>query len=447
MSLLCMYTSIEEARRTVLKRYALDEIALPERITSSIVRVFGEPLSPEEAVRRILADVRRRGDIAVREWTARIDGVQREELAVSPTEIAAAKASLDSDLIAALEVSAARIRAFHEKQAVPSWITLDMGGTVGQIVRPLERVGLYAPGGTAALPSSLLMAAIPARVAGVNEIIVASPPQKATGTVSPLVLAAAEIAGVDRVLGIGGAQAIAALAHGTESVPRVDKICGPGNLFVTLAKRQVFGSVGIDGLPGPTETLIIADESAESENVAADLLAQAEHDVLATAILLTTSMELARAVQKMVEHRLNCLERKEIIIESLVGHGGIVIVESVEEAIDLANEYAPEHLCLDVADPWHYLDRIRNAGGIFLGSISCEVLGDYVSGPSHIMPTGGTARFASPQNVLDFVKITSLIALHASEVGRLIPAAVRLAEAEGLTAHAAAARQRTRYWK
>jgi len=442
MSMLRIYMDIEEARRELLRRYAPDEATIPPSVKEGLLRIFGEAISPAEAVRRILADVRRRGDAALREWTARIDGVQADDLEIGPAQIAAARAAMDPDLMAALELSAARIRAFHERQAIPSWIDLGMGGTLGQIVRPLARVGIYVPGGTAPLPSSLLMAAIPARVAGVSEIIVASPPQRPAGTASPIVLAAASIAGVDRVFCIGGAQAIGALAYGTESVPHVDKICGPGNLFVTLAKRQVFGSVGIDGLPGPTETLIIADGAADAANVAADLLAQAEHDVMASAILLTPSEELAQAVQGAVEERVPLLERREIIGASLAQRGGVIVTSDVEQAIELANEYAPEHLCLDVADPWRYLDRIRNAGGIFLGSISCEVLGDYVSGPSHIMPTGGTARFASPQNVADFVKITSLVALNASQVAQLVPAAVRIAQAEGLTAHAQAARQR-----
>ena len=443
MSLLRIWNDVAAAQETLLKRLSPDEIEAPERVQQGLLRIFGEALTPEEAVRRILADLRRRGDAAAREWTRRIDGVDRPHLEVPADEIAAATASVPADLLAAMEVAASRIRAFHQRQHIPSWIDLDLGGTLGQIVRPLQRVGIYVPGGTAALPSSLLMSAIPARVAGVAEVVVASPPERATGTVAPITLAAAAIAGVDRVLCIGGAQAIGALAYGTATVPRVDKICGPGNLFVTLAKRQVFGSVGIDGLPGPTETLIIADDGADPANVAADLLAQAEHDVLASAILLTPSPELARAVQAEVESRAATLERGEIIRVSLAQRSGVLITADVEQAIALANEYAPEHLCLDVRQPWDYIDRVRNAGGIFVGAISCEVLGDYVSGPSHIMPTSGTARFASPQNVADFVKITSLVALNASQVAELVPAAVRLAEAEGLAAHAQAARQRT----
>lgn len=442
MSLIQIYEDLAAAQDTVLRRYAPDEIKVTDRIREGLRAIFGEPLSPEEAVRRILHDIRQRGDAAVREWTERIDGVDLADYEIPAERIAAAKEEIDPELLAAMETAADRIEQFHQHQSIPSWIDMEMGGTLGQIVRPLGRVGIYVPGGTAPLPSSLLMAAIPARVAGVPEIIVTSPPMGEAGTVSPIVLAAAAVAGVDRVFCVGGAQAIGAMAYGTESLPQVDKICGPGNLFVTLAKRQVFGVVGIDGLPGPTETLIIADDVANPENVAADLLAQAEHDVLASAILLTPSRELAEAVQASVDRRVPELSRSEIITTSLEQRGGIVLTEDVQQAIALANDYAAEHLCLDVRDPWSYLELIHNAGGIFVGSISCEVLGDYVSGPSHIMPTSGTARFASPQNVFDFCKITSLVALNASQVSELVPAAVCIAEAEGLTGHAAAAQAR-----
>jgi histidinol dehydrogenase len=443
MSLLRIYSDTQEARQTILRRLPPDETP-PAQVREGLKRIFGEAIAPEEAVRRILADVRARGDQAALDWTERIDGMRLEKLEVAPEQMQAAKAAIPADLLEAMEAAAARIRAFHERQPKQSWMDLKMGGTLGQIVRPLDRVGIYAPAGTAPLPSSLLMSAIPARVAGVGEIVVMTPPQRKTGEASPLVLAAAAIAGVDRLFTLGGAQAIGALAYGTASVPRVDKICGPGNLFVTLAKRQVYGWVGIDGLPGPTETLIIADEVADAERVAADLLAQAEHDVMASAILLTPSAALAGRVQAAVERQFAALSRQSIMSVSLVERSGIVLVRDAPEAIALANEYAPEHLCLDVADPWQYLSQIRHAGGIFLGGMSCEVLGDYVAGPSHIMPTSGTARFASPQNVWDFCKITSLIALSAEEAGKLAPAAARFAEAEGLDAHAAAARLRAK---
>ncbi len=438
--------SVAVAQRSILRRVPPDEFTVPPRVQDGIRRIFGEALSADEVVRRILADVRQRGDAAVCEWTARIDGVDLAAcglgIEVARAEWEAARRQIAPELVAALELAAERIRAFHARQPISSWIDVRMGGTLGQMVRPLQRVGLYVPGGTAPLPSSLLMAAIPARVAGVEEIVATTPPRRTDGHISPVILAAAAIAGVDRVFAIGGAQAIGALAYGTATVPRVDKICGPGNLFVTLAKRQVFGLVGIDGLPGPTETLIIADDAADAENVAADLLAQAEHDVMASAILLTPSRALAERVQAAVAAQFARLDRQEIMSVSLAERSGIIVVRDVAEALRLANEYAPEHLCLDVRDPWRYLDQVRNAGGVFLGGISCEVLGDYVSGPSHIMPTAGTARFASPQNVADFVKITSVVGLNEEQASRLAPAAARIAEAEELTAHAAAARRR-----
>ena len=318
-----------------------------------------------------------------------------------------------------------------------------MGGRLGQRVSPLARVGVYVPGGSAPLPSSLLMAAIPARVAGVREIIVCTPPGRSEGgPLSDAVLAAADVAGVQRLFALGGAQAIAAMAYGTETVPRVDKIAGAGGLFVTLAKRQVFGQVGLDGIYGPTETVIVADDQANPAWVALDLLAQAEHDVLATAILLTPSRGLAEAVQAEVERRLAALERAEVLRASLAGQGGIVVTPDLETAVQLADEFAPEHLCLSVRDADSWAERIHNAGGLFLGEHSFEVLGDYVAGPSHIMPTGGTARFASPLSVVDFVKITSIVALDPGTADGLCNFACRFAQAESLTAHAAAARAR-----
>ncbi|MGQ9518408.1 MAG: histidinol dehydrogenase, partial [Anaerolineae bacterium] len=348
----------------------------------------------------------------------------------------AARDALDPSLRQALELAAQRIAEFHRHPRINSWTAFRGDGLLGQIVHPLQRVGVYVPAGTAPLPSSLLMSAIPARAAGVEEIIVVSPPDRRTGEIAPVILAAAAIAGADRVFRAGGAQAVAALAYGTESIPRVDKIVGPGNLFVALAKRMVYGRVGIDGVFGPTETLVIADESAPPAVVAADLLAQAEHDVLASAILLTPSERLARAVQEEVRRQAQRLSRQEAIAGALSNRSGMVLVRDLEEAVELANAYAPEHLCLLVNDPWAWIGRVRCAGGIFVGENSFEVLGDYVAGPSHVMPTGGTARFASPLNVMDFVKITNLVALGRSEFDVLGPAAARIAEAEGLTAHA-----------
>jgi histidinol dehydrogenase len=357
---------------------------------------------------------------------------------VSPAVWVAAYDHLPADQRAALDLAAERIAAFHRQQPLDSWVDAGPDGILGQLIRPIERIGVYVPGGTAPLPSSLLMAAIPARVAGAELIVACTPPGK-EGTVPDLILAAAHVAGVDRLFAIGGAQAIAALAYGTETVPAMNKIVGAGGLFVTLAKRQVLGSVGIDGFYGPTETLLIADDTADPAWAAADLLAQAEHDVLASPILLTPSRGLAEAVAGQLASQLAGLSRAEIAAASLAARGGIVLTADLAEAIELANAYAPEHLCLLMADPWALVGQIRNAGGIFVGEHSCEVLGDYVAGPSHVMPTEGSAAYASPLSVADFVKRISLVAL-TPEAGRRLsgPAAV-LARGEGLTAHAAAA--------
>ena len=438
-----IYEDWQQARHTLLQRRSMaqpDEV--PEAVRQGITRVFGEELTPWDAVGRILADVRRRGDQALREWTALIDGVEMDRLDATPEDIAAAYAGLPGELADALTLAADRIRAFHAKQPLASWTTSEMGGTLGQRVVPLARVGVYVPGGTAPLPSSLLMAVIPARVAGVEEVLVCSPPRQEDGRAAQIVLAAAHVAGVNRVFSLGGAQAIAAFAYGTETVPRVDKIAGAGGFFTTLAKRQVYGDVGLDGVYGPTETVVVADESADPSWVAADLLAQAEHDVLATAILLTPSRALAESVQVQVGRQLEGLSRSSIAAASLAGQGGIVLTPDLQTAVELADEYAPEHLCLSVRDARRWSASVRNAGGLFLGEHSFEVLGDYVAGPSHIMPTGGTARFASPVNVLDFVKIVNIIALDADTAARIGPAAACLARAESLTAHAAAASAR-----
>ncbi len=431
-----------QAQETILRRRAWDAFEAPPRLLDSIEALFGERLTPEEVVRRILADVRSRGDEAIRAWTRRIDRVETPSLVVEPSQIQAAYSQVAPQVVDALRLAAARVERFHRRQPAISWIHNDEEGTLGQLVRPIDRVGLYIPGGTAPLPSSVLMTAIPARVAGVGQVAMITPPQRDTGLPHPATLVAADIAGVDVVYIAGGAQAIAALAFGTESIQPVDKICGPGNLFTTLAKRQVFGVVGIDGLPGPTETLVIADESADPKLVAADLLAQAEHDVLASAILLTPSRPLAEAVQAEAARQMEELERAEIIAGALAHTSGIVVTQDLDQAFALANAYAPEHLCLLVQDPWSRLQDVRHAGGVFLGERSFEVLGDYVAGPSHTMPTGGTARFASPINVLDFVKIVSVVGLNEAALQAIGPAAETLAHAEGLTAHAAAVRHR-----
>lgn len=433
---------VDTARETVLRRRAWDALDVPASLLDGIERLFGDRLTPDEAVRRILDDIRREGDAALRRWTETLDRVAPAMLKVDDAEIAAAYAHVDEAVVAAMRTAAARIEAFHRRQPSLSWIHNDAEGTLGQLVRPIERVGVYIPGGTAPLPSSLLMTAIPARVAGVPHVAVISPPQRDSGLPHPTVLVAADIVGVDAVYVGGGAQAIGALAFGTESIDAVDKICGPGSLFTTLAKRQVFGIVGIDGLPGPTETVVVADESADPELAAADLLAQAEHDVLASAILLTHSRAKAEQVQAAVLAQLEELERAEITAQALANNSGIVVTASLSQSLELANAYAPEHLCLLVTDPWQAVSAVQNAGGIFLGERSFEVLGDYVAGPSHVMPTGGTARFASPINVNDFVKIISLVGMNEQALAATGPAAEILARAEGLTAHAAAVRRR-----
>ncbi|MEK7442576.1 MAG: histidinol dehydrogenase [Chloroflexota bacterium] len=429
-----IFSNLLDAKNTILRRDSINYDEVPQSLLDQLAHIFGEAVTPAEAVRRILADVRARGDASLRDWTKRIDGLDLKEISVPSVS------SVDQSLISNLQLAADRIRTFHEQQPITSWRTQD--GMLGQKISPIKRVGFYVPGGSAPLPSSLLMSVIPAQVAGVKEIVVCTPPSQPNGDVPPVILAAAKIAGVDRIYRIGGAQAIAAMAFGTESVPRVDKIVGAGNLFVTLAKQQVFGMVGIDGLAGPTETVVIADDSANPKWVAADLLAQAEHDPLATAILFTPSLKLAQAVQIEVGRQMEELSRSEIIAQSLSNRGGIVLTPDLATAVELANDFAPEHLCIATKNPNEWADKITNAGGLFLGERSFEVLGDYVAGPSHVMPTSGTARFASPLNVLDFVHITSLISLDAATAAQLSPIAASLARAESLTAHENAANMR-----
>ncbi len=438
----------QTARQTILKRMPPDEFPVSRRVLDGIAKLFGERLTPEEAVTRILKDVRTNGDSALQKWTRSLDGLDRVPAPVSKAAIQAALDSVSPAQREALEQAAGRVEAFHRRQPLSSWFSNDLGGTLGQIIRPIQRVGLYVPGGTAPLPSSVLMSAIPARVAGVKEIVVVTPPNRSLANadvpVDPIILAACAIANVDEVYLLGGAQAIAALAYGTETIRPVDKIFGPGNLFVTLAKRQVYGVVGIDGLAGPTETVVIADEAANPAWVAADLLAQAEHDVLASAILLTPSQALIEKVQVEIARQMEERSRAEIIAASLENRGGAVLTRDLDEAIELANEYAPEHLGLSVRDPWRWVEKVRNAGGVFMGEHSFEVLGDYLAGPSHVMPTGGSARFASPLNVWDFVKIVSLVALDESTAQAIGSSAATIADAEGLDAHGNAALLRVR---
>lgn len=389
--------------------------------------------SVQKAVRKILADVRKRGDAAVRAYTKKFDGVVPREYEVSEKfvdQIPAVQAE-------ALRAAHDRIRAFHEKQLQQSWDFTDVDGTrLGQQVSPLERVGLYVPGGKAAYPSSVLMNAVPARVAGVRELVMASP------NPSPLVLAAAALAGVDRVLGIGGAQAIGALAYGTRSIPRVDKIVGPGNAYVAEAKRQVFGEVGIDMVAGPSEILVIADGSANPDWVAMDLFSQAEHDESAQAILLSPDEAYLDAVAASIGKLIGGMPRRAVIEASLKARGALILTRDLEEACAVANRIAPEHLELAVQDPEKILPKVRTAGAIFLGQWSSEAIGDYCAGPNHVLPTAGTARFSSPLGVYDFQKRTSVIGVSERSAAKLGRVAVTLAEGEGLSAHARAAQMR-----
>jgi histidinol dehydrogenase len=403
-------------------------------------------LSPDSAEQKQILEqiiaVRDRGDAALFEYTERFDGVRLSSLEVSKREIDRAYRETDSGLLKALSLAARRIAAYHTKQK-KALLRESTALSLGWLIRPLERIGVYVPGFQAPLPSTLLMTAVPARVAGVKEIILATPPQK-TGKVSPVTLAAAKIAGIDRVFSIGGAQAIAALAYGTESVPRVDKVCGPGNIYVTLAKKLVNGVVGIDGLYGPSEVIIIADDIANAGYVAADLLAQAEHGNLPSAILITTSHRVADAVKREIEDQLKTLKRRDVVMESLEKRGMIVVVNTVNQAITLANLYAPEHLCLVVKNAPAYISKVKNAGCLFVGEHAVEVLVDYVAGPSHVLPTEGTARFGSPLNILDFIKLISLVKTGAEDIRRLAKVASVIARAEGLDAHARAAEIRLR---
>ncbi len=429
------------ARRELLTRRPAAEAKRPADVRESNLRVYGRDLSPAESVDEILAAVRTDGDAGLRRFEREFGGNRRESLLVQPEEFEEADRLVPAEVRKALEVAVYRVWRFHERHRPTSWMDFDETGTLGQIVRPLERVALYAPGGRAAYPSTVIHLGVPARVAGVQEIVMASPAD-AEGRVAPGVLVASRLAGVDRVYAMGGAQAIAALAYGTESVPAVDKIVGPGNIFVALAKQKLFGVVGIDQIAGPTETLIIADESARPEIVAIDLLAQAEHDPMASAILITDSRELAETVAREVGPIVEHSPRRPILEDSVANNCGAVVAADIDEAIELANEYAPEHLCLSVADPWRWLPAVKNAGGIFLGESSAEAIGDYVSGPSHVMPTGGSARFSSPVSVAEFVKVSSLFAHNEQATAKLGTAGVSLAESEGLIGHAEAIRRR-----
>lgn len=386
-------------------------------------------------VRQIIANVIKDGDQALLSYCERFDGAKLDALEVTPRELDAAMQRVSPELVRILESAASNIRKFHKSQVRNSFIINDTDGIVmGQKIIPMDKVGIYVPGGTAAYPSTVLMDSIPAKIAGCGQIVMVTPPGK-DGSINPAILAAAKIAGVDRIFKVGGAQAVAALAYGTESVPRVDKIVGPGNAYVAEAKRQVFGQVAIDMIAGPSEILVVADGTANPRFVAADLLSQAEHDKLASAVLVTDSMTLAQAVQQEIEMQLESLARREIARASIDRNGKIIVADTLDAAIQIANAIAPEHLELCVDNPFDYLDKIRHAGSIFMGKYCPEALGDYLAGPNHTLPTSGTARFSSPLSVDDFVKKSQYTYYTPDAMKKVARDVAFFAQTEGLTAH------------
>ena len=390
------------------------------------------------AVKDIVKNVRERGDEALFEYTKKFDKAElnAKTVRVSREEIAEAYQAADEKWLNAMREAAKRITAFHAKQKQKTWIDFEETSALGQLVRPIEKAGVYVPGGTAAYPSSVLMNVLPAKVAGVEKIVMVTPPDAAGKVSYPLTLVAANIAGVDEIYKVGGAQAVAALAFGTESIPKVDKISGPGNIYVANAKREVFGFVGIDMVAGPSEVLVIADESANPVFVAADLLSQAEHDAFAAVVLVTDCETLAQKVQKEIETQTAKLARREIVEKSLKAYGTIVLVDDLDEAVEVSNLIAPEHLELSVKDPYALLGKIKNAGAVFMGHYSPEPLGDYFAGPNHVLPTSGTARFFSPLSVDDFMKKSSVIYYSKEALAPVAKDIIRLAKNEGLDAHA-----------
>ncbi|WP_308547035.1 histidinol dehydrogenase [uncultured Selenomonas sp.] len=427
----------------LLTKAAFDEVELNPKIREGNKKLFGKDMSAAELVRQIVGDVRRDGDKAVIHYTKLIDRVELtpENLLVSEAEFEAAEQAADPAVVASLRKAAENVRRYHQEQKPNSWMTYrDQGSILGQSIIPLDRVGIYVPGGTAAYPSSVIMNAVPAVVAGVREIIMMVPPKN--GKINPYVLLAARAAGVKKIYKIGGAQAIAAMAFGTETVPRVDKITGPGNIFVTLAKKEVYGHVDIDMLAGPSEILIVADKTADPVYTAADMLSQAEHDPLASSIVITDDEELAGKVAAEAEQQLVKLPRRGIAQASIDRNGLIVVAEDMMQAMRFANVSAPEHMELLTAQPFQLLPYVRHAGAVFLGAYSPEPLGDYFAGPNHVLPTGGTARYYSVLNVETFMKRTSIISYTQPALAAVSDDIIRLAETEGLQAHANAIRLR-----
>ena len=433
----------EAAINKLLQKPAFDEVELSPKIREANKATFGKDMSAAELVAQIVHDVRFEGDKAVLRYTKLIDKVDCEikDLLVTEEEFAAAEKQADPQVVESLKKAAENVRRYHEEQKPNSWMTYrEHGSLLGQSLIPLDRVGIYVPGGTAAYPSSVIMNAMPAVVAGVGEIVMMVPPKN--GAINPYVLIAARLAGVKKIYKIGGAQAIAALAFGTETIPRVDKITGPGNIFVTLAKKEVYGHVDLDMLAGPSEILIVADDSADPVYTAADMLSQAEHDPLASSIVITDSEKLARQVAIEAENQLQKLPRQEIARASIERNGLIVIADNMQQALRFANTSAPEHLELLTREPFQLLPYVRHAGAVFLGAYSPEPLGDYFAGPNHVLPTGGTARYYSVLNVETFMKRTSLISYTQPALEAVSEDIIRLAETEGLQAHANAIRLR-----
>ena len=427
----------------MLKKPAFDQVELNPKIREANKQLFGRDMTAAEIVDMIVNEVRADGDRAVIKYTKLIDRTEftAKDFLVTEDEYDAAYKAADPDIVESLKRAAANVRQYHQEQKPNSWMTYrGQGSLLGQSVIPLDRVGIYVPGGTAAYPSSVIMNAVPAAVAGVGEIIMMVPPKD--GKINPYVLVAAKEAGVSKIFKIGGAQAIAAMAFGTETIPRVDKITGPGNIFVTLAKKAVYGHCDIDMLAGPSEILIVADETADPAYTAADMLSQAEHDMLASSIVITDSKELAERVAAEAEKQLKQLPRQEIARASLDKNGLIIVAEDIMQAIELANVSAPEHMEILTKEPFQLLPYVRHAGAVFLGAYSPEPLGDYFAGPNHVLPTGGTARYYSVLNVETFMKRTSLISYTQPELSRVSDDIIRLAEAEGLQAHANAIRIR-----
>ena len=433
----------EKEIERLLTKKAFDEVELNAKIREANKKLFGRDMSAAELVRQIVNDVRKDGDKAVIHYTELIDRVAfaPDEFLVTEAEYEAAEAAADPEVVESLKKAAENVRRYHQEQKPNSWMTYRAHGSIlGQSVIPLERAGIYVPGGTAAYPSSVIMNAVPASVAGVKEIIMMVPPKN--GKINPYVLIAARAAGVSKIFKIGGAQAIAAMAFGTETIPRVDKITGPGNIFVTLAKKEVYGHVDIDMLAGPSEILIVADKTADPVYTAADMLSQAEHDPLASSIVITDDASLAENVAYEAEKQLAKLPRREIAQASLDRNGLIVVADDMMQAMRFANVSAPEHLELLTAQPFQLLPYVRHAGAVFLGAYSPEPLGDYFAGPNHVLPTGGTARYYSVLNVETFMKRTSIISYTQPALQEVSKDIIRLAEAEGLQAHSNAIRLR-----